>query len=119
MLARSRRCTLVTNPLEDLAGITGAERADDLWRWLVAVPNLRAETDSWFAEVAFERLHRDNTEDAWRIAALLCTDPRWRKVTGKLVRALARGGTAQLVPDGTLDDLGRVALLTRHQIAAN
>lgn len=32
---------------------------------------------------------------------------------------LARGGTAQLVPDGTLDDLGRVALLTRHQIAAN
>lgn len=32
---------------------------------------------------------------------------------------LARGGTAQLVPDGTLDDLGRVALLTRHQIATN
>lgn len=30
---------------------------------------------------------------------------------------LARGGTAQLVPDGTLDDLGRVALLTRHPVA--
>ncbi|HMQ24602.1 MAG TPA: hypothetical protein PKA98_01325 [Acidimicrobiales bacterium] len=30
---------------------------------------------------------------------------------------LARGGTAQLVPDGTLDDLGRVVLLTRHPVA--
>lgn len=29
---------------------------------------------------------------------------------------LARGGTAQLVPDGSLDDLGRVALLTRHPV---
>lgn len=29
---------------------------------------------------------------------------------------LARGGTAQLVPDGTLDDVGRVALLTRHPV---
>lgn len=94
--------TMLINPLEDLAGITGAGRADDLWRWLVAVPNLRAETDSWFAEVAFERLHRDNTEDAWRTAALLCTDPRWRKVTGKLVRAIEASG---LVEDERLGEL--------------
>lgn len=31
---------------------------------------------------------------------------------------LARGGTAQLVPDGALDDVGRVALLTRHPVTA-
>lgn len=31
---------------------------------------------------------------------------------------LARGGTAQLFPDGALDGVGRVALLTRHPVTA-
>lgn len=93
---------MLINPLEDLAGIAGAERADDLWRWLIGVSPRYAETNTFFAEVAFERLHRDNTEDAWRTAALVCTDPRWRKVTGKLVRAIEASG---LVEDERLGEL--------------
>lgn len=80
------------NPLADLLTVCGAERPDDLWRWLVTVPGTVDQTDTSFAEVAFGRLHRDEPEDAWRTAALLCTDSRWRNVARRLVRAIEASG---------------------------
>jgi len=93
---------MLLDPLEDLAAITGASRPDDLWRWLVATRTLRAESDTFVAEITFTKLHRENRSEAWRTAGLLCTDPRWRRVTGKLIRAIEASG---LVTDEQLDAL--------------
>lgn len=96
------------DPLIDLGGISGAPRPDDLWRWLVGRRSNVAETNTFLAETTFRHLHRDDTRDAWRTAALLCTDPRWRQVTGRLVRALDASG---LVGDEQLDDLADAFVL--------
>lgn len=61
---------MLINPLDDLAAISSAERPDDLWRWLVGAHTLRTQTGTFLAEVAFKRLHRDDTEDAWRTAVV-------------------------------------------------
>lgn len=92
------------NPLADLLAVSGAESADDLWRWLVTVPGTVAEANTFFAEIAFERLHRDEPQDAWRTAALLCTDSRWRNVARRLVRFVEASG---LVDE---EDLGELAV---------
>lgn len=90
------------NPLADLLAVSGAERPDDLWRWLVTVPGTVAQTDTFFAEIAFERLHRDEPTGAACTAALLCTDSRWRNVARRLVRAVEASG---LVDEEHLGDL--------------
>lgn len=92
------------NPLADLLAVSGAERPDDLWRWLVTVPGTVAQTDTFFAEIAFERLHRDEPTGAACTAALLCTDSRWRNVARRLVRAVEASG---LVEE---EDLGELAV---------
>lgn len=54
---------MLLDPQEDL-GAVGADRPDDLWRWLVQAHTLRADPNSWLAEVAFRHMHRENPEDA-------------------------------------------------------
>lgn len=76
---------MIPSPLEDLAAISGAATPDALWRHLVANPHMRASWNGFDALVAFERLHRRDARQALRTAQLLCTDLRWRRVTGQLV----------------------------------
>lgn len=90
------------NPLADLLAVSGAERPEDLWRWLVTVPGTVAQTDTFFAEIAFERLHRDEPTGAACTAALLCTDSRWRNVARRLVRFVEASG---FVDEEDLGDL--------------
>lgn len=93
---------MLLDPQEDRAAIAGADRPDDLWRWLVRAHTLRADPNSWLAEVTFRHLHREHPENAWRTAALLCTDPRWRRATGPLIRSIEDSG---LVEPERLDEL--------------
>lgn len=85
-----------------MVAISGAERPDDLWRWLVGVRATYTETNTFVPLGAFRRLHEDDPEDAGRTAALLCTDARYRKVTGRLIRAIEASG---LVGERELGDL--------------
>ena len=80
------------NPLADMVAISGAERPDDLWRWLVGVRVTYAETNTFVPLGAFRGLHEHDPEHAGRTAALLCTDARYRKVTGRLVRGIEASG---------------------------
>lgn len=85
-----------TSPLEDIVGIRDATTPDQLWRWLVLHPNAMAATLTWHATSAFERVHEVNPDEALRTASLLCTDRRWRRITGRLI--------AEIVDANILDD---------------
>lgn len=93
---------MLLDPQEDLAAVVGAERPDDLWRWLVRAHSVRSDPNSWLAEMVFRHLHGETPEEAWRTAGLMCTDPRWRQATGPLIRRIEESG---LVEAERLDDL--------------
>ena len=93
---------MILSPLEDLAGICGAETPDQLWRHLVVHFTLRAELNDFEAIGAFERLHRSDSSDAARTAGLLSTDLRWRRVATSLIGHIAE--TAILI-EAELDEM--------------
>ena len=93
---------MILSPLEDLAAICGASQPEQLWRHLVGHPTLRAHFNDFDAVVAFRRLHADRATGAERTAALLCTDPRWRRVTATLIVRIEGSG---LVTAAQLDAL--------------
>lgn len=93
---------MIPSPLEDTAAIVTAATPDELWRWLVLHPHLRAFFNPFEAVVAWRSLHRDRPDGALQTAALLCTDHRWRRVTTPLVAAIEDSG---LLTDSDLDEL--------------
>ena len=88
--------------LEDIVSIHDAATPNQLWRWLVLHPNAMAATLTWHATSAFTRVHQGNRDGAVRTASLLCTDRRWRRITGRLIAELV---DANVLDDRELDDL--------------
>lgn len=82
--------------------ILTAATPDELWRWLVLHPHLRAFPNPTDAVAAWRRLHRGRPDGAVQTAGLLCTDRRWRRVTAPLVAAVEQSG---LLADVELDEL--------------
>jgi len=99
--------------LVDLTAIMDADSPDELWRWLVTHPNAHASTLTWDAVGAFERVHAGDVADAVRTAGLLCTDRRWRRVTGRLVSDIEATG---ILSDVMVGDMAR-AFLFQDQLA--
>src|SRR5437016_280602 len=93
---------MILSPLEDLAAICSASHPEQLWRHLVGYPTLQAHFNDFDAVVAFKALHADGATGAERTAALLCTDPRWRRVTATLIVRIEESG---LVTAAQLDAL--------------
>jgi hypothetical protein len=87
-----------TSPLQDFVGIGGASTPDELWRWLVLHPNATPANLAWNAVSAFKRVHATNRDEALQTASLLCTDRRWRRITGRLI--------AEIEDTNMLDDDG-------------
>src|SRR5581483_3401528 len=87
---------------EDVVAILTAATPDELWRWLVLHPHLRAFPNPTDAVAALRRLHRGRPDGAVRTAGLLCTDHRWRRVTAPLIAAVEQSG---LLADAELDEL--------------
>jgi hypothetical protein len=83
---------MILDPWEDLAALCGAATPAALWRYLVTTSTLRAELNDFEAIVAFKRLHSQGAPGALRTAALLCTDPRWRRCTTTLVARVEESG---------------------------
>lgn len=96
------------SPLEDFAGMYDAATADALWRWLVLHPNATAATLTWNAVSAFRRVHATNRDEALQTASLLCTDRRWRRITGRLVAEIE---DTNILDDGGLDSLAEDFLM--------
>ncbi len=79
-------------PLDDLIALHTAATVEDLWRTLVVGRGLRGG-QSFEAVGLFRKHHGHGDPDALRTALLLCTDPRWDRDSGRLVRALVETGT--------------------------
>jgi hypothetical protein len=79
-------------PLEDLIALHTAATVEELWRILVVGPGLRGGR-SFEAVGLFKKHHGHGDADALRTALLLCTDRRWDRDSGRLVRALVETGT--------------------------
>lgn len=93
---------MIISRVEDLVAIASAATAEDLWRHLLAYPTLRAEREDFEAIVVFRRLHKEDTRDAARTAALLCTDHRWRNAAMRLIVHI---DATELLATSELDDL--------------
>jgi len=79
-------------PLDDLIALHAAATVEDLWRTLVVGSGLRGG-QSFEAVWLFKKHHGHGDADALRTALLLCTDRRWDRDSGRLVRALVETGT--------------------------
>ncbi len=79
-------------PLDDLIALHTAASVEDLWRTLVVGLGLRGG-QSFEAVGLFKKHHGHGGADALRTALLLCTDRRWDRDSGRLVRALVETGT--------------------------
>jgi hypothetical protein len=97
-----------TSPLEDFAGMYDASTPDELWRWLVLHPNAPPATLTRNAVSAFKRVHATNRDEALQTASLLCTDRRWRRITGRLVAEIE---DTNILDDGGLDSLAEDFLM--------
>jgi hypothetical protein len=93
---------VIVDPLEDLAAICGAATPAALWLYLVTTPTARAEINDFEALVAFKKLHSQGEAGALRSAAILCTDPRWRRCTATLIAQIEQSG---ILSDAELDEL--------------
>lgn len=93
---------MIISRVEDLVAIARATTPENLWRHLLAYPTLRAERDDFEAIVVFRRLHKEETRDAARTAALLCTDYRWRNAAMRLIVHIE---ATEALTTGELDDL--------------
>jgi hypothetical protein len=98
-----------TSPLEDFAGMHDAPTPDELWRWLVLHPHAMAATLTWNAVSTFKRVHATNRDEALQTASLLCTDRRWRRITGRLVAEIE---DTNILDEGDLDSLAEGFLMT-------
>lgn len=83
---------MIPSVAEDVVAILTAATPDELWRWLVLHPHLRAFPNPTDAVAAWRRLHRGCPDGAVQTAGLLCTDHRWRRVTAPLVAAMEQSG---------------------------
>ncbi len=83
---------MIPSVAEDVAAILTAATPDELWRWLVFHPHLRASPNPTDAITVWRRLHRGRPDGAIQTAGLLCTDHRWRRVTAPLVAAVEQSG---------------------------
>lgn len=99
---------MIINRVEDLVAIATAATPENLWRHLLAYPTLRSERDDFEAIVVFRRLHKEDTGDAARTAALLCTDHRWRNAALRLIVHIDATG---LLATSELDDLADAFML--------
>lgn len=84
------------SPLEDIVGIRDASHRGPTLAVAGSHPNAMAATLTCHATSAFERVHEVNPDEALRTASLLCTDRRWRRITGRLI--------AEIVDANILDD---------------
>jgi hypothetical protein len=57
---------------------------------------------------AFKRVHATNRAEALRTASLLCTDRRWRRITGRLIAEIE---DTNILDDGGLDSLAEDFLM--------
>lgn len=71
------------------------------------VSHVAGERDDFEAIVVFRRLHKEDTRDAARTAALLCTDHRWRNAA---LRLIVHIDATELVAASELDDLADACL---------
>lgn len=90
------------DPLADGRELVIDDALDGLHRMLIAEPG-RGVVTGWRAPLALFRDHHDGGAAGAEFSALLlCTDERWWKAAGRLVRALAGTG---LLDDDALDAL--------------
>lgn len=102
---------MIVHPIEDMAAICGAGTPEELWRYLVTRPTLRAYPNDFDAVMAFKTLHGDGTPGAVRSAGLLCTDLRWRRCTTTLIRRVEDSG---ILTAAELDELAEAWLWEDH-----
>lgn len=83
-----------------------------LLRHLVRSSYEHAEFNCFDAVVAFQSVHRQDPDGAILTAALLCTDPRWRRTTKPLITAIVSSG---ILDEEGLDELADI-FLTGEQL---
>lgn len=97
---------------EEMVALWTADSADELQRaLLLRLPVLGDSHDAFEPLMLLRSAHRDRPDGAAQTAFLLLTDPRWRRATSRLVRAIDESG---LVPEEHLDLLARAVLAANH-----
>ncbi|QWF81863.1 hypothetical protein [Amycolatopsis sp. CA-230715] len=89
--------------------LTDVADAQELWRLLVTVTSLRSLAPS-VAVDAFRRLHEAGQPGAGGSALLLCTDPRWRRTSARVLADIVATG---ILDDAELDRLAEELLWSR------
>lgn len=92
----------VLDNLADLGTLWAADRLEPLYAALLGPQGGASGADAFEPFLLFSRHHRDEPDGAAFTALLLCTDGRWDKATGRLIRDIADSGFVTL--EG-LDDL--------------
>jgi hypothetical protein len=87
---------------EAFAQLLAVKDAEQLCRALLACAGLRSSTQHMEAIDLLTRVHATGEMPAWRVALLVCTCQRWRRVTAKLIAALE---ASRLLDDRELDQL--------------
>lgn len=93
---------VVLDNLADLGSLWAADRLEPLYAALLGPRGRASGTDAFEPFLLFSRHHRDEPDGAAFTALLLCTDDRWNKAAGRLLRDIADCGF--VTPEG-LDDL--------------
>lgn len=97
---------------EEMVALWTADSADELQRaLLLRLPVLGDSHDAFEPLMLLRSAHRDRPDGAAQTAFLLLTDPRWRRATSRLVRAIDESG---LVPEEHLDLLARAVLAANN-----
>jgi hypothetical protein len=103
---------ITRSELDDWAAISGAGSPDQLWRYLATHPTLRAMPEGSRALSVFRTLHKAGTAPgALATVALLCTDPRWRRVTAPLIVDIDQ---TDILREAELDELADGFLWDDH-----
>ncbi len=92
----------ILDNFDDFSALWINDGIESLYAALLGGPGRRGSADAFEPSALFRRHHDDDPEGASFTALLLCTDNRWDKATGRLVRDIADSGC---VPDEDLDDL--------------
>ncbi len=87
--------------LADLGALWTARDPEELWRALI-LHSGRSATHHWEAVALFRRHHEDGGPEALTTALLLCTDPRWKRCTARLIAGIVG---ASILGEGDLDGL--------------
>jgi hypothetical protein len=103
---------ITRSQLDDWAAISSVDSPDQLWHYLATHPTLRAMREGSQALSVFRRLHKAGTAPgALATAALLCTDPRWRRVTAPMIVNIEETG---ILREAELDELADGFLWEDH-----